>query len=157
MWSREVALSLFVFRHCYPIANRSDAIAEDFERSPEQALPSAPFSHDISRNRELLAHRTSCTGHQLHDFVIVGFRNATLTCFLALPQHEDTIGDLEYLGQIVGDEDYCDVLPLQAHDQLPDLALLRYAQRCGRFIEYQQLGSPEYRPADRDRLALSAR
>ena len=111
-----VALSLFVFRHCYPIANRSDAVAEDFECSPKQALPSAPFAHDISRNRELLAHRTSCTDHQSHDVVIVGFRNATLTCFLALTQHEDTIGDLEYLGQIVGDEDHRNVLPLQTHD-----------------------------------------
>ena len=73
-----------------------------------------------------------------------------------MAKNDDLVGDLEYIAQVVGDED--DPLPLAPErlDQRQHTALLRNAERGRRFVHDHELGVPVDGAADGDRLPLAS-
>ena len=74
-----------------------------------------------------------------------------------MAKNDDLVGDLKYIAQVVGDEDYPLPLAPQRVDQRQNSALLRNAERGRRFVHDHELGVPVDGAADGDRLALASR
>ncbi len=72
------------------------------------------------------------------------------------PEHDDPVGDLEDVGEVVADHDHAEAAIAQPLDQLEDLLGLDDAERRRRLVEHHELRIAEQRAGDRDRLALPA-
>src|SRR3954467_1146017 len=72
-------------------------------------------------------------------------------------QDDDAVGDLEDVGEVVGDDDDRVAVLAQALDQREHLGRLPHAERRGGLVEHDDLGVAEQRARDRDLLALATR
>ena len=75
----------------------------------------------------------------------------------AEPQHEDAVGDLEDVGQVVADHDDAEPALAQPPDQVEHLRRLGDAERGGGLVEQHDLRLAQQRAGDRDLLALARR
>ena len=74
-----------------------------------------------------------------------------------LAQHDRTVGELDHVFHVVGDEDHRVALGAQLRDQVEDLARLAHAERGRRLVEDHHLAREHRRARHGDRLALAAR
>jgi hypothetical protein len=72
-------------------------------------------------------------------------------------QHEDPVGDLEHVGEVVTDHDHPEPPLAQSLDQGEHLRGLGDAQCRGGLVEQHHLRLAEQRPGDGDLLALPSR
>jgi len=73
------------------------------------------------------------------------------------PQHEDAVGDLEHVGQVVADHKHTEPTLAQPADQRQHLRGLRDTERGGRLVEQHDLRLAEQRARHRHLLTLAAR
>ena len=72
-------------------------------------------------------------------------------------EHDQPVGDLEHVRQVVLDVDAGPAAGLDALHEVQDLLHLLDRQGRGRLVEHDQVFLEVHRPADRDALALAAR
>ena len=72
-------------------------------------------------------------------------------------QHDDAVGHLEDVGQVVADHHHAEAAFLEPEDQVEHLSGLGHAQGRGGLVEHHQLRVAEQRARDRHDLALPAR
>ena len=90
--------------------------------------------------------------HHAREHRLVGAGGVDRPDALAAAQHRDAVGDLQHLGQLVGDEDDGRAARLQLSEDAHELARLLRGQHGRRLVEHEHPRAAVQRPEDLDAL-----
>ena len=92
--------------------------------------------------------------HHAREHRLVGAGGVDRPDALAAAQHRDAVGDLQHLGQLVGDEDDGRAARLQLREDAHELARLLRGQHRRRLVEHEHPRAAVQRAEDLDALLL---
>ena len=136
--------------NCESMPARSDDLRVA-KASDRRALTISCAFASLSERRDVDAHDDAFDGEQ------VGIGDGPLGDDLAPPHHDDAVGDLEDVVDVVGDEEHGVAGVAHLLDEAQHAMGLLDAEIVGRLVEDDDLGGELHGARNGDRLALAAR
>ena len=145
------------------VAERHQPTPANCDRAPERSATSLSRKRSAVELHHQFAIRVLDEGRDVdaHDRGLdgqeIGVGDGALGDDLAAPHHDDAVGDLEDVVDVVGDEEHGVAGVAHLLDEAQHAVGLLDAEIVGRLVEDDHLGGELHGARDGDRLALAAR